>query len=266
MAETYAPRYGIRDRLARQYCAARVVSPIMQNPSEFLLTFSFDDAPISSVENGAALLERRGWCGTWHIATGLLGRDGISGRCLDAGMVRDLAERHEIALHGHCHGAMSAMPLQVALDDFYQNREELGQILGHAPSQHLAYPYGITSLRLKRALQGQVLSARGAMTGVNRAGSDRMQLAACDLNPNPLWIQRALKAMRHASRHGGWVILFTHDVSNDPSPFGINPAALDSLMDQAQELGARVLPTGQAWQRLTRMVGLQTGVKHPSTV
>lgn len=251
VTDAYEPARGLRDRLARKCTALYPVAPLGRHMQDLVLSVAFDDAPLSAATRGADLLARHGARGSYYVATGLLRTTGVSGRILGPGDIRALAASgHEIALHGHAHIDMRRAAPATALADIARNRDTLGQILGTPPSPHFAYPYGETTLSLKRQLIGDIASARGVRGGVNGRWTDGMQLAAFDLRPEVATVTRALLALTRARRHGGWVIVFTHDVAPDPSPYGVSPAALDSLLAGAARLGARILPVGAAWARL----------------
>lgn len=249
--EPYQPSRAILSRLGRRWTAAQVAFPVGRAIEDFFLSVSFDDAPVSAAMRGAERLGRRDLRATWYIASGLMGQIGAGGENVGPEHLRALAAAgHEIALHGHTHADMSRMRPEAALADITRNRDALAQILGQAPSPHFAWPYGTTRTVLKRRLAGAVMTARGVLPGVNGAVSDRMQLAAYDLRREHGTIDRAMAGMRQAARRGGWVILFTHDVTPDPGPFGIAPRVLEQLLDEAGRLGARILPVGEVWRRL----------------
>lgn len=249
--KAYVPSFSPLARLGRVLTAHRVIEPLSLRTPDFLLSVSFDDAPVSAASVGGALLEARGLRGTYYIATGLLGSSGISGPIVDAAGVRRLAALgHEIALHSHAHLDLAQMTPGEAVADIYRNIDALSLILGAEPSTHFAYPYGTTTVRLKKMLKGVVPTARGVRFGIAGPEVDRMQMPACELRPDPATTRRAREAIRTAAKKGGWVTLFTHDVSSNPSPYGVTPKDLAALVDEALELGARVLPVGQAFAAL----------------
>ncbi|WP_412504280.1 polysaccharide deacetylase family protein [Roseovarius sp. SYSU LYC5161] len=250
IGNAYEPSRGVMRRIGRKWTALRRVAPLTRDVPGFCLSICFDDVPVSAATVGAETLDRHEVAGTWHIATGLFGTTGISGEIAGPGHVRGLADSgHEVALHGHAHEDMSRMTPDAALADIARNRAALSDLLGHAPSGHFAYPFGATTLALKKRLVGEVTSARGVLAGRNGARTDAMQLAAHDLRPDPRTVARARAAMASAAQGGGWIILFTHDVTPEPSPYGISPETLDRLIAEAKALGAMILPTGQVWRR-----------------
>lgn len=258
--DVYQPSRGLLQRVARRWAAGRVVAPLGLETRGFVLSVCFDDAPVSAVTQGAEIVGKAR--ATYYIATGLLGREGVSGRVADATDIRRLAEAgHEVALHGHGHEDMSRMSAADVLRDIARNREELSQTIGKEPAGHFAYPFGATSLAIKKTLADKVLTARGVLPGINGKQSDRVQLAAFDLRPDAARIARAEAAMGRAAKAGGWVILFTHDVAAEPSDYGVTPEVLAGLLGRAKALGAEILPVGAAWERmLTERAGVRTGV------
>lgn len=241
-------------RVVRRLTGMVPVAPMMRIETGFQLSIAFDDCPDSACTQGVEILDKYALKGTFYIATSLLGQDGISGPITTPTRLRDIARAgHEIALHTHSHADLSTLSVSNALSDIEFNLNALQDILGADPSRHFAYPYGETSLSLKRALLEHVVTARGVRGGVNRAFADRMQLFACDLGSHrPNFLSTAQRMMQHAARTGGWLVLFTHDVQTTPSPFGITPQGLESLVQDAISLGATPRPVGEIWSHLLR--------------
>jgi hypothetical protein len=53
-----------------------------------------------------------------------------------------------------------------------------------------------------------------------------------------------------AARRGAWLILYTHDVAERPSPFGCSPGELERVLRRAQAAGMAMLPVGAMVERL----------------
>ena len=81
-----------------------------------------------------------------------------------------------------------------------------------------------------------------------REGSDLNQLPAVGIEGEHgeavarQWIDRAVQT-------GSWLILFTHDVSGRPSPWGCTPEALDRLAAYARNAGCELKTVGAVLDR-----------------
>lgn len=248
-----AQRRSLSRRVARRLTGMVRVAPMLRMSPGFRLTIAFDDCPDSACTRGVEVLDAHDIRGTFYIATGLLGQDGVSGPITTAPRLRDLAQNgHEIALHTHMHQDMTGFSVAEAVEDLSLNIKSLQDILGQEPSPHFAYPFGETTLSLKRALIPHVTTARGVRGGVNREFSDRMQLFACDLGSHrPDFMASAQRLIHHAADSAGWLILFTHDVNESPSPYGISPQALSQLVQEARDLGAVANTVHEVWAELS---------------
>jgi hypothetical protein len=65
---------------------------------------------------------------------------------------------------------------------------------------------------------------------------ERRSLDSLDIDA---WLDRTLAAR-------GWLIFFTHDVSDDPSPYGCSRKAFETVADAVARRGFRVLPVKNA--------------------
>ena len=48
--------------------------------------------------------------------------------------------------------------------------------------------------------------------------------------------------LRRLLERDGWLVFYTHDVAERPSPFGCHPALIQDLCERAMKGGADVLP------------------------
>ena len=208
-----------------------------------VVSFTFDDVPISGAETGAAILEAAGARGTWYVCAGLFDRPGDMGRYANRDEVARLAEAgHEIACHTHSHLDCGMADEAAIGADADRNADELA---GFAPRpRHFAYPYGEVSPQAKKALKGRYGSLRAVHSGIVVEGSDLNQLPAVGIEGEDgeaeavRWIDRAVE-------RNAWVILYTHDVRDDPSKYGCTPAALERLVAHAKARGAAIRTVGE---------------------
>lgn len=205
-----------------------------------LITFSFDDAPQSAADQGAAILEKYGARGTYFISSGLYGQESHLGPYADARLVQDLARRgHDIACHTYSHfDCGRGRSLEIA-DELERNRIAL-RGLGLPLPQTFAYPYGDVSPQAKAQMQGRFLAARALHHGLVTTGTDLNQTPAVGIEgPDggdvaQSWMQRA-----HAAK--AWLVLYTHDVREQPSDWGCTPQVLDGLIQRAVDMGFEIV-------------------------
>jgi hypothetical protein len=131
-----------------------------------------------------------------------------------------------------------------------RNREFLGEILGKADFASFAYPYGDVSLRVKAEAARTSATARGIRAGVNSNPIDLALLKAMPLESRS-WSAAAMDCLAAATaRTRGWLILFTHDVGEDPSPYGCTPRMLEQALEIAAGHELEGLTVSAAAERL----------------
>lgn len=217
-------------------------------PERPIVSFTFDDVPVSARENGAAILERHGVLGTFYVAGGIAGAMHDGQLMLDDAGYRDLASRgHEIGHHGFAHRTPSALRSGYR-GDLDRNDAYLSAIIdGYA--RNFAFPYGRSSLGARRHVGERFRSARGVEMGINRDASDFDLLRAVQMQSHSTaagltrWIDDVV-AMP------GWLIYLTHDVKDDASEYGVRPDLLDHVVSYAIATGCEVLTIDAALDRL----------------
>lgn len=216
-----------------------------------LLTFSFDDAPQSAAVAGASIIERYGWRATFFISSGIMGEDSHFGHYTTADQIRALHARgHEIACHTFTHidcGQASARAIEASLEH-NQNRL-VGLSLPR--SETFAYPYGDVSPQAKALLSSRYLAARALHHGLIVTGTDLNQTPAVGIEGRG-GEAAALDWMRRTKAHPqSWLVLYTHDVREDPSPWGCTPQTLKTLAEAAKTLDFEVVTYGEGARRAT---------------
>jgi peptidoglycan/xylan/chitin deacetylase (PgdA/CDA1 family) len=250
--QPYQPDRSLFSKVRRRSVQWRVVRPLAVDPKRTIVSFTFDDFPRSAADTGAGIVEQFGGRATFYACTGMLGSDGVSGPSFTQDDLAALTRAgHEIGTHTHSHLDCARAPLAMAAQDIDRCEAELAT-MGLPGLRHFAYPFGETTVPLKKRLSEKVVSARGIAAGINGRGTDLMQLRALELSPEDRTLQRAERAIEVAARSNGWVILFTHDVRDRPSGYGVTPEALRRLGRLARDAGAALLPVGQALDEIMR--------------
>jgi peptidoglycan/xylan/chitin deacetylase (PgdA/CDA1 family) len=206
------------------------------------ISFSFDDFPISALETGGAILEKYAARGTYYTALGLAGSEGNQGPIADLDHIRAAHQRgHELACHGYAHLDYSRTRMLQIIDDLSRNAEAFSSLLEGFGPRNFAYPFGRYLLPAKRLLAPRFDSCRGTSGGSNHGLVDFGDLRGTRIYA-PQFNERAMRGLIDRNRAmGGWIIFYTHDVTDTPSPYGCTPAQLEAVVAYAAER-ATVLP------------------------
>jgi peptidoglycan/xylan/chitin deacetylase (PgdA/CDA1 family) len=248
-ALAYAPPRHLTAKVKRRLTQWRPARPAFLRFEEPILSICFDDFPKSAALEGAPLLARYGARATFYAAADMADKEGPCGPGFSASDMLWLANGgHEIGCHTFSHDDCAQRETFDTLHDIARNRDALATMgLDRAPVS-LAYPYGETTTELKNALPPRYKSARGVLPGLNIGRADLAQLRAL-----PLFGEGALvaahAALASAAKRNAWLIAFTHDIADAPSPWGTRGADLDAFLAAARKLGFVILPVTSALER-----------------
>ena len=246
--DVYSADRSLKGKLRRRFAKLVHRRPARVRLERPLLTLSFDDAPATAATTGAAILEARGLKGTYFFASGIAGQDspfGVNASTLHA---RRLAKSgHEIACHTYSHLDCGKADAAAIANDVAYNTRALADL--GLRTETFAYPYGDVSPAAKRAIGDRFSLLRALHHGVVETGSDLNQAPAVGIE-GPHGETLARRWLQTAADRKAWLILFTHDVCDAPSPFGCTPEALERLVDQALALGFEVVTAAEGARRV----------------
>lgn len=247
--DVYAPDLSLKGKLRRRAVRLIARNPAPAAPSRPMVSFAFDDAPLSATLAGAAVLEARGLHGVYYFSAGLADTDGPMGRFAGAQDAARLAKAgHEIGCHTYSHlDCGQASGADVAAE-IASNTKALAE-WGLPEAVSFAYPYGDVSAPAKRALAGRFRSLRALHHGVVEKGSDLNQMPAVGVE-GPEGEATALRWMAEAKARNAWLILYTHDVADDASQWGCTPGALERLTAKAVLDGFDVVTVAEGARRM----------------
>ena len=214
---------------------------------ERIVSFTFDDAPLSAFQSGSEILAASGVRGTFYVSASLCDQETEVGRIASR---RDLFESHsrghEIANHGFEHVDMTSLGYRASQRNVRENRNALAPIV----TDHFAFPLGRTSAIIRHAVRNLVETARGIQPGINRSRVDRLDLKAVPVY-SKLGLERCLALLASCAAHGGWLIFYTHDVCESPSDYGCTPDQLRQLVEAAVRANdVAVMTIESAWRVL----------------
>src|SRR5262249_1902449 len=94
------------------------------------------------------------------------------------------------------------------------------------------------------------VSCRGTGRGLNRGTVDLADLLSTSIYARDFDRDRLCQLIDDAHASSGWIIFYTHDVAEEPSPFGCTPEQFHGIVAYAAE-NASGLPVRNGLARLS---------------
>ncbi len=229
---------GIAQRFSRKLAT--------QVPPLPIVSFSFDDFPRSALTVAGAMLVENGLRGTYYASMGLMGQRTSVGEIFNAEDLRALVETgHELACHTFDHLScrrVGGSELEKGCD---RNRRAIAEALGGYRLRNFSFPFGDVTWAAKSSLAAIYDSCRTVKCGINCNPVDLGFLRA-----NPMYstspISELQRRLVENVEQAGWLILYTHDVSPQPSAFGCTPAYFRDMLASAIASGATIVTVAEA--------------------
>jgi peptidoglycan/xylan/chitin deacetylase (PgdA/CDA1 family) len=199
-----------------------------------MVSFTFDDAPISAATTGADMLEEFDARGTYYVSGGLA--DTWSGNWTNAGaadIVRLHRKGHEIACHTFSHTRTTDVSAAAMAAEIERNRRYLQGLDASIQLENFAFPFGVGSLLRKQQLGNAFRSSRGILPGVNSGTVDLLYLYSTPLIDREIDDDGIDRVFDEALEKNGWLIFYGHDVATEPSRYGCSPKLLRHALEAA---------------------------------
>jgi peptidoglycan/xylan/chitin deacetylase (PgdA/CDA1 family) len=236
----------VSNRLARHFFAVPHRLPA-NNP---MVSYTFDDIPDSAANVGAPMLEQFGGRGTFYISGGLVGQSSEHWTGVGAGGILDLYRGgHEIACHTFSHKRAIELDGAAMAAEIETNRRYFQSLDPSIRIENFAYPYGFGSVSRKVQLKNIFRSSRAILPGVNRGTIDLQFLRATPLIDRDIDREGIERAFDEATATGGWLIFYSHDVAETPSPYGCSPALLRHALEAASQRKMPIVSVAEALRR-----------------
>lgn len=231
--------------IRRKVLSAAYVRPFRRVAAQPIISMCFDDFPRSAYTVGNPILKRCGARGTYYVSMGLMGkRNELGQQFVLEDLYAVLVDGHELGCHTFSHTSCRAVPLRVFEEDVRRGAQAIGEIAG-SEALSFAYPYGHVTLASKRRIGPCMSSCRSIYGGVNEMTVDVALLRANSLYGGADAFPAIKSLIIEAERTSGWLILYTHDVSDSPSAFGCTPVLLEKSLSFALERGLAILPVNE---------------------
>jgi peptidoglycan/xylan/chitin deacetylase (PgdA/CDA1 family) len=217
-----------------------------------IVSFTFDDAPVTAFREGRGILKQFGARATYFVSLGLLDAETEVGKIASAGdLARAVDEGDELGCHTFDHLDAWHTSSAAFMASVARNGQALHRILPGTRFTTFAYPKSGAKLSLKLALANTFMCCRGGGQATNADSADLNLLKACFVDRRTgIDTQFIRTLVDYNTDRGGWLILATHDVAADPSPYGCTPEFLEAIVQYASRSGALLLPVGEACARL----------------
>jgi peptidoglycan/xylan/chitin deacetylase (PgdA/CDA1 family) len=238
-------------RLSRAVTRRLPIKWVRSRAEQPMASITFDDFPKSAWSIGGPILARYDARATYYAAGRFCGlsEDGIDYFDEDD-LLAVRRAGHEIGAHSFEHRMAPDLTRADLLADADRNAAFLAGHLGDDGVSSYAYPYGEASPRSKAALASRFASARGIAKGVNAGLVDLAELKAIPLEHRRWRPEEIDDAIARAKGSAGWLIFFTHDICETPSPFGGTPEMLTYVLERLTAEGIEILPVKHAMARV----------------
>jgi peptidoglycan/xylan/chitin deacetylase (PgdA/CDA1 family) len=225
------------------------VEPFRLRNDTPMVSFTFDDVPKSAATVGAAILEAHDATGTYYVIGSRVGTSSALWELVDGDDIVDLHRRgHEIACHTFSHKRACDLDAETLSSEIVRNQHYLRSLDSSIHVENFAYPFGYGSFVRKRQLKTVFKSCRSIVPGVNSGSVDLQFLRAVPLIDRRIDRDGIERAFDAAQDTNGWLIFYSHDVADEPSPYGCSPALLDAALEAASRRKIPVLNMAEALQ------------------
>lgn len=239
----------MRSRLHRMVAARFRRKPAYRASVRPMVSFTFDDFPRSAWTVAGTMLGEHGAHGTYYTARGLMGKSTSVGEMFGpADLEAVVRDGHEVACHTFDHALCSKLDTGDLLGNCRKNRLSIAEDLHGYGLTNFSFPEGVVTLRAKVALSSVYVTCRTIEPGINAEPADFGFLRANRVYSRS-GIDRVKEQIRQNAERKGWLILYTHDVTAQPSPYGCTPREFEEVLQCAVRSQAEILSIAEATKR-----------------
>lgn len=238
-------------KIKRAIACKLITKKVPLKLSEGIVSFSFDDVPQTAITNGARILKKYGFNGTYYIALGMSNVNDPSKPYFDHSLLPQLAsEGSELACHTYNHIQLYKTGRSAIIKDLQTNQEKMQSLIPGYHFENFSYPFGQQSFISKLIMLNRYKSARSVKGGINSQTADLNSLKAVELRMN-FDINTIFALIDQAIREKAWLILYTHDVIENPTICGCTPNYFESAVKYCAEKKVKVQTIKEVVDQLT---------------
>ena len=205
-----------------------------------VITFTFDDAPISAFLNGGNILAKFGFGGTFYISLSLMNGPDPETRFTLTHLRNATTQHHELGCHTYGHTDLSKTTAARGIADIELNQKKLQTLLPGAEFRNFSYPFGSETRPVKKYASTRFRSARGIEEGINLDGTDMCNLRTVKLYEAKYPLDYIFEKISEVEKNKGWLIFYTHDVQEKYTDWGCSPAYFEAVVHECAKRGITV--------------------------
>jgi peptidoglycan/xylan/chitin deacetylase (PgdA/CDA1 family) len=216
-----------------------------------ILSVTFDDFPRSAWTVGGELLAEVGGQATYYLS-GTFHKANVDGvpYFRDDDVDELVAAGHELGCHSFDHRSVLDSSPSDYLRSVQRNADFVGSLLpGYRLRSH-AFPYGHVRIVNRIALRRRFEVLRGIQKPRRVTGFDATHVDAGGLEDRRQGDFDWPRLMAETARARGWLVLFTHGVTDQPTPYDTRPLELKRILSCAKNVGLDILSVGGALDRI----------------
>jgi peptidoglycan/xylan/chitin deacetylase (PgdA/CDA1 family) len=241
------PMSEARARFSHRMAMHLRIEPFRMRNETPMVSFTFDDVPKSAATVGAAILDAHDAHGTFYVIGSQVGTSSPLWDMVDGDDVVALHRAgHEIACHTFSHKRACDLDAETLSAEIARNQQYLRSLDLSIRIENFAYPFGYGSFVRKRQLKTLFKSCRSIVPGVNSGSVDLQFLRAMPLIDRRIDRDGIERAFDEAQTANGWLIFYTHDVADEPSPYGCSTALLNEALEAASRRKIPILNMAEA--------------------
>ncbi|HEU0119615.1 MAG TPA: polysaccharide deacetylase family protein [Bryobacteraceae bacterium] len=238
------------ERLAVDYLFRR---PLRVRPAVPIISFTFDDFPLSALATGGNILRAYGSVGTYYVSLGLSGKQDACGQMFGMSDLKTLLEQgHELGCHTFEHYDSFDTAPGAFLQSIASNQDTLQTFLPDSTFRTFSFPKSVPRAITKWKVGHRFECCRGGGQTFNAGTADLNYLRAYFIEQargDFAAVKQIIDRNRDAN---GWLIFATHDVCDNPTRFGCTPGFFEAVVRYAAGSAVQVMPVLQALHTLQR--------------
>ena len=197
-----------------------------------VISFTFDDAPISAFLNGGSALSKFGFGGTFYISLSLMNGAAPETRFTAQQLKDSVAQHNELGCHTWGHTDLYRITFEKGKADIEKNQAVIEALIPGYTLRNFSYPFGSQTLPVKKFVSTRFRSARGIEEGINTHDTDLFNLKTIKLYEGKYPLTYIFNKIKEVQESKGWLIFYTHDVDEKYTDWGCSPAYFEAVVKE----------------------------------